>query len=51
MDKLLGKINEAKVILENINKTEKSPTDQKKRRKDRNYQIRNEELPSLQTLK
>ena len=26
------------MILENINKTEKSPTDQKKRRKDRNYQ-------------
>lgn len=38
MDKLLGKISEAKMILENIKKTEKSPTDQKKRRKDRNYQ-------------
>lgn len=33
MDKLLGKVNEAKMILEKINKTEKSPDWSKKKEK------------------
>lgn len=52
MDKLLGKVNEAKMILEKINKTEKSPDwSEKKGEKTETTKIRNEELPPLQTLK
>lgn len=54
MDKLLGKINEAKIVLEKISKIEKSPTRlirEKKGEKTETTKMRMEELLSLQTLK